>query len=103
MEIKTAHDFRYEYCEPHHILENTYYSAEEVNKAMIEFAKYHVTLALQSAAKRPAINLFVRPDYKNSKYKKVENGESYNPLGTRQMWKVDKDSILNAYPLDNIV
>jgi len=75
---------------------------EGVQKAMIEFAKYHVEQALSEASKTNRIDLFVRPDRKGSKYKLVELGESYDILGTRQMWKVNKESIINAYPTENI-
>lgn len=69
---------------------------------MIAFAKMHVKAALEAASKKNKINLFVRTNRKNSKYKKIENGESYDLIGTRQMWKVDKDSILTAYP-ENLI
>lgn len=101
MKIKTAEEFLKEHF---NYSPNSAYiiSNEDLFYYAIEFAKYHVTLALQSAAKKPVINLFVRPNCKNSKYKKVKDGESYDILGTRQMWKVDKESILNTYPLNNI-
>lgn len=80
MEIKTAHDFRYEHCEPYHIMDDVYYTAEEVNKAMIEFAKYHVNLALQSAVDKVEL---IYPTYTDA--------------------YINQDSIINAYPLDNII
>jgi hypothetical protein len=70
---------------------------------MKTFAKYHVEQALKEASKTNRIDLYVRPDVKGSKYKKIESGESYDLLGTRQMWKINKDSILNAYPLTLIL
>jgi len=76
--------------------------ASEANEAMIEFAKLHVQAALEAANKNKKIELFVRPDKKGAKYKKVESGENYDIFGTRQMWKVNKESILNAYPTTNI-
>jgi len=79
MEFKTAHDFRYEHCEPYHIMDDVYYTAEEVNKAMIEFAKYHVNLALQAAHKDA-----------QAYYNEMKHWHSV-------------DSITKAYPLDNIV
>ena len=68
----------------------------------IEFAKLHVEACKKEISKSTKINLFVRPDRKGSKYKLVESGESYDIFETRQMYKVDKESILNAYPLTNI-
>lgn len=70
--------------------------------ALIEFAKLHVEACKKEISKSTKINLFVRPDRKGSKYKLVESGESYDIFETRQMYKVDKESILNAYPLTNI-
>jgi hypothetical protein len=70
--------------------------------AMIEFAKLHVKAALEEASKTKKIELFVRSDTKGSKYKKVEPGEKYDIFGTRQMWKVNKESILNSYSEENI-
>jgi D-aminopeptidase len=55
------------------------YSEEDVKKAMIEFAKLHVEQALKAASE----NVIVHDDA----FKEAE---------------VDKDSILNAYPLTNI-
>jgi len=69
---------------------------------LIEFAKLHVKAALKEASKVKRVDLYVRPDRKGSKYKLVESGEAYDIFGTRQMWKVNKESILNAYPLKNI-
>lgn len=68
----------------------------------IRFAQYHVEQALLAASKTKRIDLYVRPDRKGSKYKLVEPGESYDIFGTRQMWKVNKESIINAYPLTKI-
>lgn len=75
---------------------------QEIERALIGFAKIHVEAALQAANKNKKIELFVRPDRKGAKYKKVESGENYDIFGTIQMWKVNKDSILNSYPLTNI-
>jgi hypothetical protein len=76
--------------------------SSQLEQAMVDFAKMHVEQALKEASKTNRIDLYVRPDVKGSKYKKIESGESYDLLGTRQMWKINKDSILNAYPLTNI-
>ena len=75
---------------------------QEIERALIAFAKLHVEAALEAANKNKKIELFVRPDRKGAKYKKVESGENYDVFGTRQMWKVNKESILNAYPTTNI-
>ena len=83
----------------------TQFSSITENKckeAMIEFAKLHVEAALKQASKTTRIDLFVRPNIKGAKYKKIAHGESYDLIGTRQMYKVNKESIINAYPLENI-
>lgn len=53
--------------------------------AMIEFAKLHVEAALKSASKKVELTDFA--------YEFLQEG-AYDAI--------DKDSILNAYPLDNI-
>ena len=69
---------------------------------MIEFAKLHVEAALKEASKSKRIDLYVRPDVKGTKYKLVEPGEKYDIFETRQMWKINKEAILNSYPLEKI-
>ena len=58
-------------------------TAKSIQRAMIEFAKMHVTEALKSAAEKATANL--EPDYLGGEWTMV-----------------DKDSILTAYPLTNI-
>ena len=62
----------------------------KVSKAMIEFAQKHVTLALEAAASKARI---------------IEDESAWSG----QVWDdgplpliIDKDSILNCYPLTNI-
>ena len=56
-------------------------SIEDAKEAMIEFAKLHVTAALKNAS---------------------ENSETKWIKYTDHDYEVDKDSILNSYPLKNI-
>lgn len=51
--------------------------SEQVEKAMVEFARFHVTEALKEVSE-------------------IKESEEYGKF------YVDKDSILNAYPLNNI-
>jgi len=60
------------------------YTEEDVKNLMIEFAKFHVDAALKAAAENATADI---PFY--------ENGVPASP-------SVNKDSILGAYPLDNI-
>jgi len=61
--------------------------AEDVKIAMIEFAKLHVQAALEAASEKADLK-----DYEEYQY-----GGGYI---TKQ--EIDKDSILNSYPLENI-
>lgn len=85
MEIKSADSFMRDY--EIEILDDerasgVYYKIKTINNMMIDFAKAHVKAALEAA-------------YQNGK---VElSGVLELPLKT-----IDKDSILNAYPLTNI-
>ena len=72
-----------------------HYCSEEVKKAMIEFAKLHVEAALKEA-------------FNNSEMRVSENDTNEYPSFTDNYddgyvtIKVSKDSILNAYTLNNI-
>ena len=86
----TAEDFLQESLEISHFYNDKYNKmcclSDDVQKAMIQFAKLHVESALQSASK-------------NAKRKKVYNGHPQRLIVKRV---IDKESILNAYPLTNI-
>ena len=73
-----------------------------IEEVMIEFARYHVEKSLEQASKKSKVDLYVRKDSKGAKYKLIEDGEEYDLFGTVQMYKVNKESILNAYNLENI-
>lgn len=62
---------------------NGMYSRNEVETAMIEFAKLHVEKALKEASQQAEIS------------NKPKFSGDYNLV-------VDEDSILNSYPLENI-
>ena len=76
--MKTAEEFLKNFNEEENNIDKLYYDSY-VKKAMIQFAKMHVQEALKQAS---------------------ENAESYVVGGLTS--EVDKDSILNAYPLDLI-
>ena len=71
--MKTAEEFKNDWLNGFEL------DINQINDLMIEFAKYHVKKALEQAS---------------------ENAESYVIGGLTS--EVDKDSILNAYPLDLI-
>jgi len=81
MEIKTAEEFLYQNYESHqyNIDNEIYYNERSVENMLIEFAKYHVNLALQAAHKDA-----------QAYYNEMKHWHSV-------------DSITKAYPLDNIV
>lgn len=56
---------------------------DTIYEAMIEFARLHVDAALKAASEKATVN--TEPDYRGGEWSIV-----------------DTDSILNAYPLDNI-
>lgn len=58
------------------------------HKAMIEFAKMHVKLALESADNKAEVTPI--------DHEEISEG-SFRPV-----WGVDSNSILNSYSLDNI-
>lgn len=60
---------------------------EEIIEIMIDFAKLHVKLALEAAANNADL---------------YPNSNCYGEGGYCTNTRVDKDSILNAYPLENI-
>ncbi len=57
-------------------------------KVLIEFAKYHVKKALEAADN-------------NAKVTVVDYEDELHP--PKPIWGVDSESILNAYPLTNII
>jgi len=88
MEIKTAEDF----------LEKKFYFTSDIKEIMIEFAKYHVTLALEEIYKKATLI----KDGRKTEY--LPTGSGFRSAKVLvPIYKIDKSSILNAYPLDNIV
>ena len=66
------------------------YKREDVSKKMIEFAKLHVEAALKEASEKAVT------DYEYA----GETGE-FDDISVYDYF-VDKNSILNAYPLENV-
>lgn len=63
---------------------------------MKEYAEYFAKECLKIAAEKASCSLYIKSVHKKKdKYKKVEDGESWNIMDYKQMSKVDKDSILN--------
>ena len=65
-------------------------------KCMIEFAKMHVEAALKKASKNAKASL--GKDWISRKEQEIHPGQLVDTI----IIKVDKDSILNSYPLTNI-
>lgn len=67
------------------------YTASQVNYLIVEFAKLHVITALEVASEKSRLSL---------NGSNVPYGEhTSEKCGT---WTINKESILNAYPLENI-
>ena len=83
--MKTAAEFLKNFNEEENNIDKLYYDSY-VKKAMIEFAKMHVQEALRLASVEAEVE--------------HELSNPYDPNSEYQI--VNKDSILNAYPLDLI-
>ena len=100
--MKTAEQLYYDTFEGLNIEDNEHLIPE----IMIKFATLHVTEALKQAAENAKQNhlYFDKEDnyeeYMTNKgfLRKDENGDSYG----LDVLKINKDSILNSYPLENI-
>ena len=67
------------------------FELDQITELMLEFAKLHVQAALESAAENSEVKVvYVPNDQPSSSF-----GDDYTHV-------VDKQSILNAYSLDNI-
>ena len=88
--MKTAEEFLKNFNEEENNIDKLYYDSY-VKKAMIKFAKMHVQEALKQASEKADADFtYLGDDLK-------EIGAEYIEVYTF------KDSILNAYPLENIV
>ena len=89
--MKTAEEFFKEYSDNTSLSEGHYDYLVEKNsfkEAMIEFAKMHVQEALKQASEKASVTPI--------DHEEISEG-SFRPI-----WGVDDESILNAYPLENI-
>lgn len=76
----------------------------EVINTMIEFARMHVQAALDAASEKATMDLRYPSPYEDANEKglsyaiaeEVSRGGEYGSV------EIDKDSILNAYPLNNV-
>jgi hypothetical protein len=88
--VKTAREFYDEH-----------YSIDAV-VMMRDFAKLHVEAALK-AASEVYIKVEKKSQYgKYRKWQKVKEGEEVDLFNYQMQYSQDKESILNAYPLENI-
>ena len=83
--MKTSEEFLKNFNEEENNIDKLYYDSY-VKKAMIRFAKMHVQEALRLASVEAEVE--------------HELSNPYDPNSEYQI--VNKDSILNAYPLENI-
>ena len=85
--MKTAEEFLKNFNEEENNIDKLYYDSY-VKKAMIKFAKMHVQEALKQASEKACVTPI--------DHEEISEG-SFRPI-----WGVDDESILNAYPLENI-
>ena len=88
------------------------YTGEDVEKAMIEFAKLHVQAALESAAENARIKTeyYNEEDVGRTRLREIldssdlasERTDGDGIMYAVDTYEVNKQSILNAYPLNNI-
>lgn len=69
-------------------VEDVHDSLQSVKDALIEFAKLHVQAALKAADEQASVTAVDHEEISEGSFKPV--------------WGVDSNSILNAYPLNNI-
>jgi len=77
---------------------------EQVLEAIREFAKLHVEAALKSAAEKVTMELTYPSPYEDSNEQGLTyaNADEVSRGGEYGSIEVEKQSILNAYPLENI-
>jgi hypothetical protein len=92
-QIPTAKEF----CRKRHNESDPTISWIDFNEmVMVEFAKLHVEAALKEASENAKASL--GKDWISRKEQKIHPGQLVDTI----IIKVDKDSILNSYPLTNI-
>ena len=94
-------DCNHEMLDENGKLSKVLFTQGEVEGMMLKFAKYHVEAALKEASKNATNTNTPQSGYR---YLKDENNNTIgNPISvTSNKQEVNKDSILNAYPLDQI-
>jgi hypothetical protein len=97
--IPTAEEFLQDHHQISHFYDdktnNMVCFSDDVQKAMIEFAKLHVKKALKEASESRCVKMLEKTWYEYS----LEPGTK---ILARINIAVNKDSILNSYPLTNI-
>ena len=78
------------------IWDGVFVHSKNAKQAMIEFAKLHVTEALKEASEN--VNL----KESSSEETNTNNISPFITADDNTIWIINKDSILNAYPLENI-
>jgi hypothetical protein len=95
--IPTAEQFTRQTSILHDMWDNTRgqgeWNQKEINKILVEFAKLHVEAALKAASEKVSLTDFA--------YEFLQEG-AYEDADGNKVDAIDKDTILNAYPLDNI-
>jgi len=101
----TAEDFLQDHLEISHFYDDKTNQmvcfSSDMQKAMIEFAKLHVEAALEAAAEKA--NMIGETQHNNNAPDQYEDFVYVSdPNGPDYGYRVNKDSILNAYSQENI-
>lgn len=99
--IPTAEEFLQDSITISHFYNDRYEQmmcfSDDVQKAMIEFARKHVITALKEASENMKLDSKIESEYQGS----LGNEEGLLYVD-KEYFYIDKDSIINAYPLENI-
>jgi hypothetical protein len=76
--------------------------SDEVEQAMVEFAKLHVTEALKAANEKVILNSVEYAKYRGTIIKTENLGQEVSTENPQVYIQADSNSILTAYPLDLI-
>lgn len=79
--------------------DGSYIPVNEVLRLMKEYARLMCDKQKEICAKKAVTGAYVKLRRKGARYKQLKDNEDFDMFNTTQMYKVEKNSILNApYP-----
>lgn len=103
IKIPTAEDFFYQIFSNNNChLDYDKAGLEVIKEVIIEFTKLHVQEALFEANSKVTIDLVEYSKFGGKIINTLDVGQEVPTENSQQYLQVNKDSILNAYPLENI-